>query len=64
MEENQKLKDGLLYYINERENLYQKLYCLKDYDMTSIRSIEQYNNDLIRYNTLNEFLSKLGITKL
>lgn len=56
-----KLSKGILFYVNEHQNLYEKLYVYKNYDMTKIESQEQYFNDMQRYKLLNEFLTNLGI---
>ena len=56
-----KLSKGILFYVNEHQNLYEKLYVHKNYDMTKIESQQQYFNDMQRYKLLNEFLTNLGI---
>ena len=61
VEDLDKLSKGILFYVNEHQNLYEKLYVHKNYDMTKIESQKQYFNDMQRYKLLNEFLTNLGI---
>ena len=61
VEDLDKLSKGILFYVNEHQNLYEKLYVHKNYDMTKIDSQKQYFNDMQRYKLLNEFLTNLGI---